>query len=110
VREAQARLDAAETGLRDLKRSVELEVQNAYSNFIEAKELLATQGNVQTMTEEGARLANSRFHQGDLTRLEVLSAENDLTEARLTTSQTLRDYHVALAGLQRAIGIPVESK
>jgi outer membrane protein TolC len=110
VREAQARLDAAETGLRDLKRSIALEVQNAYSSFIEAKELLATQDNVQAMTEEGLRLAKSRFHQGNLTHLEVLSAENDLADARLTTSQTLRDYHVALAGLQRAIGIPIEAK
>jgi outer membrane protein len=110
VREAKARLDAAETGLRDMKRSIALEVQNAYSSFIEAKELLATQDNVQAMTEEGLRLADSRFHQGSLTHLEVLSAESDLADARLTTSQTLRDYNVALAGLQRAIGIPIDAK
>jgi outer membrane protein len=110
IREAQARLNAADAGLRDLKRTVALEVQNAYSSFIEAKELLESQHKVQEMNEEGSRLAASRFKQGNLTQLEELSAENDLTEARLTTSQSLRDYHVALAGLQRAMGVPIELK
>ena len=54
--------------------------------------------------EEALRLAAARTDAGSGTQLDVLDAETSLTEARTTQSLALRDYAVALAKLERAIG------
>jgi outer membrane protein TolC len=55
--------------------------------------------------EEALRLATSRYEAGTGTQLDVLAAETSLTEARTTKNIALRDYSVALARLERAIGM-----
>jgi len=81
-----------------------LEVRGAYSNFIEAKEVLESQKKVVEQAEEALRLANARADAGTGTQLDVLSAQTALTEARSTQVQALRDYAVARARLERAVG------
>ena len=85
-------------------RRIELEVRTAYSQFIEAKEVLESQQKVVEQADEALRLANARAEAGTGTQLDVLSAQTALTEARSTQAQALRDYAVARARLQRAIG------
>ena len=55
--------------------------------------------------EEALRLARARSEAGTGTQLDVLSAQTALTEARTTQIQALRDYSVARARLERAIGM-----
>lgn len=104
VLEAQARLEKARTDLDDRARQIELEVRTAYSTFLEAKEVLESQKKVVEQAEEALRLATAREEAGTGTQLDVLSAQTALTEARTTQIQSLRDYAVALARLERAIG------
>ncbi len=104
VSEARARLQRAEVELDDVARRVEIEVRTAYSNFIEAQEVLESQKKVQEQAEEALRLANARSEAGTGTQLDVLNAQTALTEARTTQIQALRDYSVARVRLERAAG------
>src|SRR5207249_1827116 len=99
---AQAMSKRPELG--DATRRIELEVRTAYSNFIEAKEVLESQKKVVEQAEEALRLANARADAGSGTQLDVLSAQTALTEARSTQVQALHDYDVARVRLERALG------
>jgi outer membrane protein TolC len=79
-------------------------VRTAYSDFLEAKEVLDSQTKVQEQAEEALREANARFDAGTGTQLDVLDAETSLTQARTTQVQALHDYATARARLERAIG------
>jgi outer membrane protein TolC len=104
VDEAKAHLHKARLETDDTGRRIELEVRTAYSNFIEAREVLESQKKVQEQAEEALRLAMARAEAGSGTQLDVLNAQTSLTEARTTQIQALRDYSVARARLERAIG------
>ena len=104
ISEAKAIHEKSQTEVNDTSRRIELEVRTAYSDFIEAREVLESQRKVQEQAEEALRLAAARTDAGSGTQLDVLDAETSLTEARTTQSLALRDYAVALAKLERAIG------
>jgi outer membrane protein TolC len=104
VIQAKAQLAHAKADLEDNARQIELEVRTDYSGFIEAKEVLQSQEKVQEEADEALRLARARADAGTGTRLDVLNAETQLTQARTTQIQALHDYDVARARLERAIG------
>ncbi len=105
VRQATALYERAGVELDDAGRRIELEVRTAHSNFIEADEVLKSQEKVLEEAEEALRLARARSDAGTGTQLDVLSAQTALTEARTTQIQALRDYAVARARLERAVGM-----
>jgi outer membrane protein TolC len=104
VMEAKARYEQAQLDVDESGRQIELEVRTAYSNFIEAREVLESQKAVQEQAQEALRLAEARHKAGTGTQLDVLSAQTALTQARTTQVQALHDYAVARARLQRALG------
>jgi len=104
VIEAKAEHTKSQTALADRTRDIELEVRTAYSEFNEAKEVLESQEKVQEQAEEALREASARASAGTGTQLDVLDAENSLTQARTTLAQALHDYMTARAKLERAIG------
>jgi outer membrane protein TolC len=112
VKEAQALYERAGVELEELQRRIELDVRSAYSTFIESKEVLASTSKVVEQAEEAVRLARARSDAGTGTQLDVLSAQTALTDARTTQVQALRDYQVARARLERAVGmnVPVPAK
>ncbi len=105
VLEATANYERAGVDLDDEARRITLEVRTAYSNFIQAREVLESQKQVVDEAEEALRLARARYEAGTGTQLDVLSAQTALTEARSTQAQALHDYDVARARLQRAVGL-----
>lgn len=104
VVQAKALYKKSQNDLTDESRQIELQVRTAYSQFIEAKEVLDSQQKVQEEAEEALREANARAAAGTGTQLDVLDAETALTQARTTQIQALHDYDVARAKLRRAIG------
>ncbi len=104
VTQARAKQSQAGYDLADTRRSIELEVRQAYSDYLQALELLEAQKKTVEQAEESIRLAEARFRAGTGTQLEVLSAQTALTEARSNEVQSLYDYNVALAALDRATG------
>jgi outer membrane protein TolC len=107
VAEATALYGRAGVELDDAGRRIELEVRTAYSNFIEADEVLKSQEKVLEEADEALRLSRARSEAGTGTQLDVLSAQTALTEARTTQILALRDYSVARARLERAIGLNI---
>jgi outer membrane protein TolC len=110
VQQAAAQYERAEVDVDDMTRRIELEVRTAYSNFIQAREVLESQKKVQEQAEESLRLARARSEAGTGTQLDVLGAQTALTEARTTQIQALHDYAAARARLQRAVGENVPSE
>jgi outer membrane protein TolC len=108
VIESRARYESSKLDVDDMGRQIELDVRTAYSNFIEAREILESQKTVQEEAEEALRLAEARASAGSGTQLDVLDAQTSLTQARTTQVQALHDYSVALARLQRAMGEDME--
>ena len=104
VTQAKALHDKSVTDLADQSRQIELQVRTAYSDFIEAKEVLDSQEKVQEEADEALREAKARAEAGTGTQLDVLDAETSLTQARTTNVQALHDYAAARAKLERAIG------
>jgi outer membrane protein TolC len=104
VVQAKALHEKSITDLADQSRQIELEVRTAYSDFIEAREVLDSQQTVQAEADEALREARARADAGTGTQLDVLDAETSLTQARTTNVQALHDYATARAKLERAIG------
>ena len=104
VVQAKANYEKSKNDLAGRSREIELEVRTAYSQFIEAKEVLESQQKVQEQADEALREAKARAEAGTGTQLDVLDAETALTQARATQVQALHDYDTARAKLQRAIG------
>ena len=71
VLEARALHEKSKTEVEDTGRRVELEVRTAYSNFIEAREVLESQKKVQEEADEALRLARARADAGTATQLHV---------------------------------------
>ena len=104
VVQARALFEKSKTAVDEEARNIELEVRTTYSDFLEAQEVLESQKTVQTEAEESLREANARADAGTGTQLDVLDAENSLTQARSTQVQALHDYDAARARFERAIG------
>jgi outer membrane protein len=102
---AKADYKKAQTDLIDQSRQIELAVRTAYSQFIEAREVLDSQAKVQEQAEEALREAEARAGAGTGTQLDVLDAETSLTQARTTRIQAQHDYMTARARLERAMGV-----
>jgi len=104
VKQARAQFDKSKTTLVDQSRQIELQVRTAYSDFIQAREIMDSQQKVQEEADEALREAKARADAGTGTQLDVLDAETSLTQARTTQIQAQHDYATARAKFERAIG------
>ena len=107
VTQARAQLQEANLDYADMRRQVELEVRQAYSDYLQTLELIEAQKKTVEEAQESLRLAEARFRAGTGTQLDVLSAQTALTDARSNEVQALHDYNVAIATLERVTGMTV---
>ena len=101
VKQARALLETAKINYDDAVRQVELEVQQAYSNLQQARELIQSQSENVAQAQEALRLATARLGAGAGTQLEVLNARVEVTRAQSTRLQALFSYNSALAEFDR---------
>jgi outer membrane protein TolC len=87
---------------------VELDVRNAYLSLGNAADVLRSALAGQTAARESLRIANVRFQAGVGTQLEVVTAVQNLATADTNVTQAVFQYYVALAQLDRAIGVQVK--
>ncbi len=95
-------IDLTAQGLED---SIEFEVRQSILKINEAKESLLSQEKNVEQAEESLRIANLSFDEGMVTILDVNQAQNALIQAKTNYSQALYDYMVAVAELNKAIGL-----
>jgi len=104
VKQQRALLSEAEFTYEDDARQVELEVQTAYSNLQQNRELIKSQEKNVGLAEEALRLAKARLDAGAGVQLDVLNAQVQLLTAQSTQLQALFGYNSSLAEFDRATG------
>lgn len=108
VKQARAVLEESKITLDDDVRQVELEVQQAFSNLLQGRELIQSQAKNVEQAAEALRLAQARLDAGAGTQLEVLDARVQLTTARSTQLQALYTYATAVADFDRVTATEVK--
>ena len=104
VVQQRALLSEAKITYDDDVRQVELEVQTAYSNLQQNRELIVSQEKNVEQAEEALRLAKARLDAGAGVQLDVLNAQVQLLTAQSTRLQALFGYNSSLADFDRATG------
>jgi outer membrane protein len=102
VKSARATLSQAKITYDDLVLQVELEIQQAYSNLQQDRELYDSQSKNVDSAYEALRLATARFAVGAGVQLDVLNAQVALTQAQSTRLSALYSYNADLAEFDRA--------
>jgi outer membrane protein len=108
----QAKVGAAEAVLKQieltqkgLQEKVKFDVQSAIFDLRQARESLLSQEKNVEQAVESVRIAELNFQEGLATNLDVSSVRVALSEARTNYTQALYDYAVALAALEKAVGL-----
>src|SRR6266700_6107617 len=104
VKQQRALLSEAKITYDDDVRQVELEIQTAYSNLLQNRELIKSQEKNVEQAEEALRLAQARLDAGAGVQLDVLNAQVQLLTAQSTQLQALFGYNSSLAEFDRATG------
>ncbi|MCJ8281269.1 MAG: TolC family protein, partial [Rivularia sp. ALOHA_DT_140] len=99
----KADIQIAETQFSSQRNQIRFQVEQAYSQLQSNLENVQTSGAALNQAVESLRLARLRFQAGVGTQLEVLDAENALTQAEGNRITAILDYNRALASLQRAV-------
>ena len=108
LKQARSILEQSKITLDDDVRQVELEVQQAFSNLQQGRELIQSQEKNVEQANEALRLASARLGAGAGTQLEVLDARVQLTTAQSTQLQALYTYNAAVAEFDRVTATEVQ--
>lgn len=107
VEQARANVMRAEAQRDQLRKQVELEVAQAKAEVARARALLVARRETVRQSQRAQYLAGVRYTNGMATQLEVSDARVAQQQAEVNEVQATRDYYVALAQLERALGRPV---
>ncbi len=105
VGQAKAAIKELEFNRKGLVDMLKFEVRQAILKINEAKESLLSQEKNVEQAEESLRIADLNFKEGLITMLDYNQAQSALTQAKTNYSQALYDYEVALAELDKAMGV-----
>ncbi len=107
VRQAQAELARAEAQASQAHEGVAIQVAEARSEMDRAHALVAARRQTVSQATRAYHLADVRYTNGIASSLEVSDSRLALQQARVNEAQSTRDFLVAMAGLERALGRPV---
>lgn len=107
VEQAQADLSRAEAQLSQTRAGVAIEIEQARAEIVRALALVAARHETVGQAERAQHLATVRYANGIATALEVSDARLALQQASVNEAQATRDYLLAIAALERAVGRPV---
>jgi outer membrane protein TolC len=105
VREARARLSAAQELERKLLLGLDLEMEQARLNLEETTERLAVTRHSVEQAAESATLTRARFEQGLALATQLLDSESALTGTRVRRAEAEADHQIAIASLRKALGL-----
>lgn len=102
---ARAALDQSRINYDNSARGVELDVQRAVSNLLEAQEVIDSQRASVVQATEALRLSRERLDAGAGTQLDVLNAQVSLLQAQTTELEARYRYITALAEYNRVLSL-----
>ncbi|MBI1811516.1 MAG: TolC family protein, partial [Nitrospirae bacterium] len=105
VQEARAKLNVVKAQEESFRQGVLLEVQQAYLNLREAEERISTAQLIVRQAQENLELANGRYAAGLGNPVEVTDSQIAYSNAKTSHIQALSDYNVAIASLEKAMGV-----
>lgn len=105
VAQSKVMIKEVELNQKALRDTVEFEVRQAVLLLKEAKESLLSQEKNIEQAKESLRITQLNFNEGMATTLDVISAEAAYNQAQTNYSQALYNYVVAVAELDRAMGV-----
>jgi len=106
VEQARAELMRAQAQLSQTREGVTIQVAQARSEMDRARSLVSARRQTVTQATRAHQLAAVRYANQIASAIEVSDARLALQQARVNEAQSTRDYLLALAGLERALGRP----
>lgn len=107
IHAAQENLAKAKESQRQIKDNVELEVRTDYLNLREAEKRITTAQVAVASAEEDYHIAVVRYQAGVGTNIDVMDAQEALTQAKTNYYQALYNYNTSKAALNTSMGVGV---
>ena len=102
--QAEALLRQSEAGIVQLEDAVVLDVAQQYYSAQTAREKVEVAFGGMEQAQESYRMTSEKYKNGLTSNTELLDAETALLQAKLTHTQAVVDYALALARLKKAVG------
>lgn len=107
IHAAQENLAKAKESQRQIKDNVELEVRTDYLNLREAEKRISTTQVAVASAEEDYHIAVVRYQAGVGTNIDVMDAQEALTQAKTNYYHALYNYNTSKAALNTSMGVGV---
>lgn len=109
IAEAQANLEALRREREHLINAISLEVEEAYANALMARyQIELFEKEILAQAEEAYNMFLFSFQEGEIGGLELVEARRTLIEARKSYADTLHNFSVALAALEKSVSHKLE--
>jgi len=105
TQQAQASLDQVRLARKALNSGSKLEIQNNYLKLNEVIDKIKTQQNNVDLAKENVRIAQLNYEEGMITSVEMSAASLNLRIARTNYLNSLYEYLVSLAAVEKSVGI-----
>jgi outer membrane protein len=102
--QAEAALRQAEAGMVQISDAVTLDVAQQYFNAQTAKEKVEVALGGMEQAQESYRISSEKYKNGVTSNTDMLDAEIALLQAKLTHTQAIVDYTLAIARLKKSVG------
>jgi outer membrane protein TolC len=109
IKASKGLLEQSKHQASDITAAVELSVQQAYLNMVKAESNITTNKVAVDKATEDFALAQARYSVNLGTNLDVVDAQVALTSAKTAYIESLYDYNVSKAALDKAMGKEVEA-
>lgn len=104
IQEAKGLLTSVSIGLNQLQDGIRLEVEQAYLNLNQSREIVEASQETVKKAERSVEIAKAQYAVGYITSLDMMGARLALTQARTNYLKSLYDFIIAKAQLEKAMG------
>lgn len=101
---ARNNVEKSKLALEEQKRTISKEVAQAYLNLDAARKAIEYQKTAKDSAAESYRLTNLRFENGLATTLEVVQAEEELSDRENQYQKAVLNYNLAVVNFETALG------
>lgn len=102
--QAESQYEQTKDTYQTLRNNVALELTQNYLNVLRSKERILVAEESVGQAEENYRVTSEKFKNGLVLNTDLIDAEVDLLQARTNYVQSLVDYELAKASLERSTG------
>ena len=108
-RDEKIKMEQADVELVKIQRLVSISIKSGYYDLVTARKTIISHRENVEKSEEGLRIARESFKAGIIKNSELLASQLSLGEAKAGYINSVNKYYLALADLQREIGLDDES-